>query len=575
MSDCLRDHQLCSDAQKNYVPSRLLEITNGIDQPRIRLRERSNLGEACPYLALSYCWGGPQEVRLTESALETFRDDIPFASLPKTLQDAAVVTQKLPNVTHLWADVLCIVQDDPNDVAAEIAQMSRIYGGAQLVVAAARAAKADEGFLHPRHVTDNPGHSFQVPYRTRDGKLGSAYLFQQPAGQKHSAQRGPLLGRAWALQEEVLATRRLDIGRLQSRWSCLTRPRGRGDTDGWRSTADGDGDRLIPIHRSTTANWLSRRHRLLGAYTQRALSCAGDRSLAVSGVVARFAELHGGDYAAGLWRDAFPLELLWQPREHPRARPTVYTGPSWSWTGMDGEVHHVQFVKFDERDELTLEVLDCDFRLADERARFGAVTAATLRVKGRTKKALWIKGPYRDEGQAYRYSGITLLEPEGGISAVQARLVPDAIEEDWADPGVEQVPVVLLEVGRIKEFKATAGDPAIVETANTAFRHIGPESDDSEGGGSDREENMTSEGVANRVGVDNPPQLVRHEEVDEEVDSDGSEEFLFLEEEEVAVCEVSSDAGDDVLGLLGFNEDDGTGAEEADNAGSEPEPELV
>jgi hypothetical protein len=56
----------------------------------------------------------------------------------------------------LWADCVCIIQDDKDDWEQEAAQMANVYSNAYLTLAATRAAHCGEGFLQQRKV--HSGH---------------------------------------------------------------------------------------------------------------------------------------------------------------------------------------------------------------------------------------------------------------------------------------------------------------------------------------------------------------------------------------------------------------------------------
>ncbi|KAK0714031.1 hypothetical protein B0T26DRAFT_678294 [Lasiosphaeria miniovina] len=51
---------------------------------------------------------------------------------------------------YLWIDSLCIVQDSKRDWEEQYAQISRIYQGALVAIAAAAAPDCGAGFLRPR-----------------------------------------------------------------------------------------------------------------------------------------------------------------------------------------------------------------------------------------------------------------------------------------------------------------------------------------------------------------------------------------------------------------------------------------
>ena len=65
------------------------------------------------YVALSYCWDGPQK-STTIASSEANIKCILMQSLPQTLQDAVIVTRSL-GYDYLWANAFCIIQDDIRD----------------------------------------------------------------------------------------------------------------------------------------------------------------------------------------------------------------------------------------------------------------------------------------------------------------------------------------------------------------------------------------------------------------------------------------------------------------------------
>ena len=96
--------------------------------------------------------------------------DIPWDKLPATLKDANVVCTKL-SIRYHWVDSLCIVQDDPDEMAVEIGQMPRIYPNSTLTVAVARAASVNEEFLQSRTWTDTPHSAFELRSHAADQSL--------------------------------------------------------------------------------------------------------------------------------------------------------------------------------------------------------------------------------------------------------------------------------------------------------------------------------------------------------------------------------------------------------------------
>jgi hypothetical protein len=53
-------------------------------------------------------------------------------------------------IRYLWIDALCIIQDDGTDKHKEIPELAKVYRNATVVIGAARARSAGQGFLGPR-----------------------------------------------------------------------------------------------------------------------------------------------------------------------------------------------------------------------------------------------------------------------------------------------------------------------------------------------------------------------------------------------------------------------------------------
>jgi hypothetical protein len=71
------------------------------------------------YVALSYVWGNSQVIKLTSKNIATLTKyrslslDSQNHIVPRAIRDAMRLTAEL-GIRYLWADCLCIVQDDPN-----------------------------------------------------------------------------------------------------------------------------------------------------------------------------------------------------------------------------------------------------------------------------------------------------------------------------------------------------------------------------------------------------------------------------------------------------------------------------
>ena len=98
------------------------------------------------YVALSYVWGAARALRNTKDTrkdLEVKGSLLERAKeLPNTIKDAISLTRKLGE-QYLWVDSLCVIQDDPDDQAQQIAAMDLLYSSAVLTIAAASGDTAD------------------------------------------------------------------------------------------------------------------------------------------------------------------------------------------------------------------------------------------------------------------------------------------------------------------------------------------------------------------------------------------------------------------------------------------------
>jgi len=92
-------------------------------------------------------------LKTERNSLHDRKEGIPWKDIPKTFQDAMVVTRSL-GLRFLWIDSLCIIQDDLDDWALESSKMCHIYANATLTLAASAAEDGAGGLLSDReHVS--------------------------------------------------------------------------------------------------------------------------------------------------------------------------------------------------------------------------------------------------------------------------------------------------------------------------------------------------------------------------------------------------------------------------------------
>jgi hypothetical protein len=386
----------------NFVPTRLLEI-HGHPASFSFFTKLIQLKRPVSYAALSYCWGGEQPHKTTGARFEAYRTGIPWHALPQSIQDAVKVTYEL-GLRYLWVDAFCIIQDDAVDTAQEIAQMPHIYAESTVTIMASRASKSSAGFLHDIQLRTLARSTFKLSLKCSDGSLGSIYVMDA----EDNAFETALETRGWALQEWCLSPRILDYDVTQVTWHCAASVRETDFSNGWRQYPKFKGStiyeefrqRIEESSRNTESNdsrnssgpfalrvWNS----LVKTYTQRNLTVRTDRILAISGLAQRCAVIHSDRYLAGLWLRSIEGSLLWTRGDSifdkklvDRARPAIFQGPSWSWTGINGPVQLRDWAGSSQ-----LSFLDADIGLVNSQAVYGAVEYGVLGLRGRVRPAIW------------------------------------------------------------------------------------------------------------------------------------------------------------------------------------------
>ncbi len=96
IQECISAHSRCGDGTPKLLPSRVLEIidTGSSTVPSVRLHERAHAQHE-HYACLSHCWGQAPTITTTTVTLAERKQDIPWVSLPKTLQDAVMAVRRL------------------------------------------------------------------------------------------------------------------------------------------------------------------------------------------------------------------------------------------------------------------------------------------------------------------------------------------------------------------------------------------------------------------------------------------------------------------------------------------------
>jgi hypothetical protein len=299
----------------------------------IWLHESNN--EHGNYAILSYCWGPALDnLKTTLETLEEFKKNIPYAQLPKTVQDAVIITRAL-GLQFLWIDALCIIQDYHPDWEAEASKMGEYYENAFVTVGATSSRSAAEGLLRDR-VDVLPAKS--ICLHEKDGRR-ARIMTQQRKRELWPAplhDLGPLSSRAWTYQEHALSRRMVHFLESELLFECqemLLSEEGHPIEDNETG--------LIAEFRRTLGTSPEEFWKFsVGVYSQRKLSFLADKLPALSGVAAKFQQATGFHYVAGLWKETLVADLVWMSWgwEEFDKPPVPLEAPSWSWASIHGGV---------------------------------------------------------------------------------------------------------------------------------------------------------------------------------------------------------------------------------------------
>lgn len=217
---------------------------------------------------------------------------------------------------YLWVDRLCIVQDDPNDKASQIAAMDRIYRSAQYVIVAHGSDNMHSGMSgisRPR-----PQTQMRVQFA---GLVLTSDAFDDFCDRDYKG--CGYLERGWTYQEFELARRKICFRNTQAFLECR-----HGRKEEYHHGFGDNGDegqtvrRVAPLFSQYTSH--------IEAYSLRRLTFYSDAIAAITGVLHW---LYEGkcDILCGLPTPHFDRALLWYYESGELDRPPNSEFPSWSW----------------------------------------------------------------------------------------------------------------------------------------------------------------------------------------------------------------------------------------------------
>ncbi|KAF2143460.1 uncharacterized protein K452DRAFT_350467 [Aplosporella prunicola CBS 121167] len=394
IEDCVKNHKslLCGQSRRDkFVPSRLIHIDENNTDTKLCESPPQN----AKYVALSHCWGYGPPFTTTIATLEERKSGIDYDCLPPLFQDAIFLTEEL-GIKYLWIDALCIIQDSREDWETESVNMSNIYENAYVTIAATSSNSNDREIFSARpratklHYQANPRTKV---YTVRARKMPNHH---PTIGEDQSPARpmGPLMSRAWALQEHVLCSRILHFTSTEILFECglayccecMPSPKRFMTTPGLLPRLLTTGKK-----RSYWKTW----HQIVTQFSTRDLTIPSDKLPAISGIAKKFREPTRSAYIAGLWRDNLVEDLLWssdrslQP-PHAARRLSVYRAPSFSWASVDTQIQYYEPDRASEKDVDSLVTIYEACTSLTGRNTLGAVKDGWIRLKGPVVEATLI-----------------------------------------------------------------------------------------------------------------------------------------------------------------------------------------
>ncbi|KAF2736111.1 HET-domain-containing protein, partial [Polyplosphaeria fusca] len=338
---CTQQHSNCSLPAYTELPKRYLDLRDVL-QGVIQLNEAK--GEIGRYATVSHCWGESVPLTTTKATLDVRKSGIPLSELPKSFQEAILIAME-QNISFIWIDSLCIIQDDESDWTEHVRTMADIYSNSYLNIGLTRAPDSHtESMDHIIHVRQKLAFAHDKFTGTlNDTIAGTIFAYS------NAFACAPLLTRAWVFQERVLAPRMLHIHASEMIWECNST---------MRCECTGLDNLLPQSHYARTLKKICSVAELgndikeplesfwqwaVMEYTKLKLSKESDRLPAFAGLAARFQTRSGSRYVAGMWLGEqfdFARQLSWRvyeesPRGSLQSRRSIpLKAPTWSWASL-------------------------------------------------------------------------------------------------------------------------------------------------------------------------------------------------------------------------------------------------
>ncbi|KAK5121834.1 hypothetical protein LTR85_004709 [Meristemomyces frigidus] len=347
--------------------------------------------------------------RVTKALYPQYIERIPDQALSQTFLDAIEVTRKL-GFRYLWVDALCIVQDDTEDWLREAAQMSSIYEGASLTIAATSSKDGQGGCFYDWPTPDTALQSTPLACGRLyvrmfiEHTLDDALHYEEGTLQDlNKIDKLPLVRRKWAFQERTLSRRVVFYTEDELWWECNSQyacecsgiipPLDPFEPRNWTKLAFvemslGHSPLSGGLYYTPASLW----SRLMEEYSRKFLTYDTDNRPACSAIAKVFHASAGADlgsYCAGLWEHSLPMTLCWWRDPGPFGKRGSYCAPTWSWASIQAPVLWPLMSIYGGG--VDARVLDVDCR-AEGSDPFGRVSSGFLKLDARGLPARLARG---------------------------------------------------------------------------------------------------------------------------------------------------------------------------------------
>lgn len=416
-----------SDTSKTNKPLELRVVD--VDQDCL-----VTLPDDAAYVALSYVWGKDQQVKLMKSNTDLLNTPGAFKNRKnapsKTITHAIRATRRL-GYRYLWVDALCIVQDDLENIQANVNGMRQVYSDASFTLVAAAGYDADYGL---------PGVTLECPrkenqMRTTINKISMSNRLDTAIDFSHWNTRG------WTFQEKLLSPRLLYFTDSQVTYHC---DEGCNHEEQFHNS---NGNVEFNIHDSMnqldfeTYDIFEVYALAVKDYTSRSISYLNDKVRAFDGVLQSLQKPFKGPFLYGLPLTMLDVALLWIPTGRCTRGSAEF--PSWSWAGWQGCVQY----DYQETKEL-VNLAECSVVQCNITTGSGVEVVATETTKDKHDTDKW--SHYFDEVTS------RIIYEESGPGPQKYKY--PRILQPFTQPfsfSREQPPTILKILGKVATFRLT------------------------------------------------------------------------------------------------------------------------